>query len=278
MSAGAEIDSHLNLPPRLVCLRKTLMLMSQSFIVYPLLATMAFIAGTADAIAGGGGLITVPALLLTGSSPFQALGTDKLQSAIGELSATWHFLRCGELSLKPLLLPLLLTCVGALVGVLVLRSFPLHTLEKFIPWLLLSVLMYYLVGMRPGSKPAVTSAPQRGLLPGLGAGIGFYNGFFGPGTGTLWSIALMRWMKLSIHQATMWTKPLNLAANCAALALFIAIGNIDYQLAMVMGIGSFAGGKFGASLVLKVSAQRLRMVFVSLMGLSTAAMFIKYYA
>jgi len=238
---------------------------------------MAFLAGTADAIAGGGGLITVPALLLAGSSPFQALGTDKLQSAIGELSATWHFLRRGGLSLRPLLLPLLLTCGGALVGVLALRSFPMHTLEKFIPWLLLSVLMYYLMGMRASTKPGVTSLPKRGILPGLGIGIGFYNGFFGPGTGTLWSIALMKWMKLSIHQATMWTKPLNLAANCAALALFVAIGNINYQLAIVMGIGSFAGGKFGASLVLKVSAKRLRMVFVSLMGLSTAAMFIKYY-
>ena len=253
------------------------MLIPQSFIVYPLLTTMAFVAGTADAIAGGGGLITVPALLLAGASPFQALGTDKLQSAIGELSATWHFLRRGGLSLKPLMLPLLLTCTGALLGVLALRSFPLHALEKFIPWLLLGILIYYIFGMRSGLKADESSVPKRGVLPSLGAGIGFYNGFFGPGTGTLWSIALMKWMKLSIHQATMWTKPLNLAANCAALALFVMIGNINYQLAIVMGIGSFAGGKFGASLVLKVSAKRLRLVFVSLMGLSTAAMFIKYY-
>ncbi|KAA0080319.1 hypothetical protein CIW54_23305 [Paraburkholderia sp. T12-10] len=255
------------------------MLVPHNFIVYPMLTGMAFIAGTADAIAGGGGLITVPALLLAGSPPVQALGTDKLQSAIGELSATWHFLRRGGLSLKPLLSPLLFTCAGALIGVLVLKSFPLHALEKFMPWLLLSVLLYYIIGMRPDSNQVGThsGSPPQGLLPGLGAGIGFYNGFFGPGTGTLWSVALMKWMKFGIHQATMWTKPLNLAANCAALGLFVAIGNINYPQAIIMGVGSFAGGKFGATLVLKVSAQRLRMVFISLMGLSTAALFIKYY-
>ena len=148
------------------------MLIPQSFIVYPLLTTMAFVAGTADAIAGGGGLITVPALLLAGASPFQALGTDKLQSAIGELSATWHFLRRGGLSLKPLLLPLLLTCTGALLGVLALRSFPLHALEKFIPWLLLGILIYYIFGMRSGLKADESSVPKRGVLPSLGAGIG----------------------------------------------------------------------------------------------------------
>lgn len=240
---------------------------------------MAFIAGTVDTIAGGGGLITVPAQLLSGVNPIIALGTDKLQSAIGELSATLHFLRHGKVNYKLLTLGLIYTMIGAAIGTILLQYIPIHNLEKIIPILLLAILLYYLYSNKKNKNSEtkdLTDKSNRFFLS-IGSSIGFYNGFFGPGTGTLWAISFMHFKKLSLQKATMYTKPLNLAANLIALCIFIYNGQIDFSLALIMGVGSFLGGKFGAQLVIYKDARWLKIVFTSIMTLSVTATFIKYY-
>ncbi|RTL02716.1 MAG: hypothetical protein EKK57_01165 [Proteobacteria bacterium] len=247
---------------------------------YIILAVMAFLAGTVDTLAGGGGLITVPAQLLSGVNPIIALGTDKLQSAIGELSATLHFLRHGNVRYRLLLWGLIYTMLGAAIGTILLQFVPVHHLEKIIPILLLAVLIYYLYSSYKGKinpKIQELSEHNSGFFASIGSLIGFYNGFFGPGTGTLWAISFMHFKKLSIQQATMYTKPLNLAANLIALGIFIVNGQVDFSLAFIMGIGSFLGGKFGAQLVIYKDSRWLKLIFTLLMSLSVVGTFIKYY-
>jgi uncharacterized membrane protein YfcA len=253
--------------------------MDLSIGVLGLLILTSFIAGVIDTLAGGGGLITVPALLLSGVNPLLALGTDKLQSAIGEFSATIHFLKHGRVNYRRLSYGIVCTMIGAIIGTISLQYMPIHKLEKLIPILLLSMLIYYLVSNRKihyETHETINRSSHKFFLL-FGISIGFYNGFFGPGTGTLWAISLMRFLHLSIKKATMYTKPLNLVANIAAIVIFLFHRQIDFKLALLMGFGSFIGGKYGAKLVIHKNSRWLKTIFVLLMAGSTAGTFIKYY-
>jgi uncharacterized membrane protein YfcA len=244
-----------------------------------LLVVASFIAGTIDTLAGGGGLITVPVLLLSGVNPVLALGTDKLQSAIGEFSATLHFLRHGKVNYKVIYLGIFYTVIGAVIGTISLQYVPVHQLEKIIPILLLAVFGYYVLSSRKKHNYTIENVSGREhwfFIP-VSTLIGFYNGFFGPGTGTLWTISFIQFLHLNIKKATMYTKPLNLAANMAALIVFIYNGQINFKLAILMGLGSFAGGKYGAKLVIYKDSRWLKIAFLSLMAFSTIGTFIKYY-
>ena len=110
----------------------------------------------------------------------------------------------------------------------------------------------------------------------LGNIIGFYNGFFGPGTGSIWVIALTKYFKLDIQKATIYAKPLNLAGNLTALSIFIVGGKINLIVACLMGIGSFLGGKIGANLIIYKDIKWLKFTFLLLMTISTLATFIKF--
>jgi uncharacterized membrane protein YfcA len=243
-----------------------------------LLTTVAFIAGTIDALAGGGGLITVPALLMTGMNPVMALGTNKLQSAIGEFSAVLHFMKQKQVSYSVLTFGLIFTIIGSIIGTIALQITPIKQLEKIIPFLLLGILIYYIINQhRKNTYSNEYLQPSNKRFFYLGSVIGFYNGFFGPGTGSIWAIALMKVFKLGLKKATIYAKPLNLVGNLTALSIFIIGGQIDFIAAFLMGCGSFIGGRFGANLVMYKNLQWLKAAFLSLMIISTAATFIKYF-
>lgn len=243
-----------------------------------LLTAAAFIAGTIDTLAGGGGLITVPALLMTGMNPVMALGTNKLQSAIGEFSAVLHFMQKKQVHYKVLIVGLIFTIVGSIVGTLVLQITPIKQLEKIIPFLLLSILIYYILSQqRKNIYHNEYLNPNSKYFFYLGSIIGFYNGFFGPGTGSIWAVALMKTFKLDLQKATIYAKPLNLVGNLTALSIFIGGGQVNLVAAALMGCGSFIGGKLGASLVIYKNLQWLKIAFITLMVISIAATFAKYF-
>jgi len=245
-----------------------------------ILGIAAFVAGTIDTLAGGGGLIAVPALLMTGMNPVMALGTNKLQSAIGELSASLHFIKMKKVNYAVLKTGLVFTIIGSVLGTLLLQVIPSDKLKVMIPALLLAVLIYYIAGLRRHLDPA---SFNENLIPcnkrffALGSVIGFYNGFFGPGTGSIWIVSLIKVFKLNLKNATMYAKPLNLAGNLSALSIFIAGGKINLLAAFLMGIGSFLGGKFGASMVIYKDIKWLKIIFLSLMIVSTVATVFKYW-
>lgn len=235
-------------------------------------------AGTLDTLAGGGGLITVPALIFTGVNMIPALGTNKLQAAIGELSATLRFWKSGKLSFRGLAKPIGFTVTGSAIGTIILQYSSDQILNKIIPWFLLAILSYYYLSPRlhmDSEKQQLPENPR--LLPWLGSTIGFYNGFFGPGTGAIWTILLIQIYKLRINAATMITKPLNIAGNVTALSIFISGGKVHYVSALIMGLGSLIGGQIGASLVIYKSSRFLRTIFLTIMTLCVLYSFVKYY-
>jgi uncharacterized membrane protein YfcA len=206
------------------------------------LTAVAVLAGIVDTLAGGGGLITVPALLFSGVPPVLALGTNKLQSCLCETSATFIFRKKIQIDFKALRTGLLFTLLGSVLGTVLLQVTQVEVLKKLVPFFLLAVfLMNLLTKYRPtrmsgSSEPALLNR----LIP-LGVGIGFYNGFFGPGTGTIWAVSLQKYLKLSLQNATMLTKPLNLAGNLTALAVFFASGQINLFAGIAMGVGAILG-------------------------------------
>ncbi len=245
---------------------------------YVILMFVALTASTIDTLAGGGGLITVPAILMSGMNPISALGTNKLQSAIGEFSAVLHFMRKKQVAYKVLLYALIYTAIGSILGTVVLQFTPTHELEKVIPFFLLAILVYYIFHLKRNNlfhNKVLIPDNKKFLL--LGTLIGFYNGFFGPGTGSIWAVVLMKYFKLDMQKATMYAKPLNLMGNMTALSIFIVGGKIDFVVAILMGLGSFTGGKLGAHLVIYKDVKWLKISFLLIMSISTIATFIKYY-
>lgn len=248
-------------------------------LTYSLLVITALIAGFIDTLAGGGGLITLPALLFAGINPVVALGTTKFQAAIGEFSASWYFFKKSQVNYRILATAFVYTIIGATIGTVLLQTTSISSLEKAIPFFLLTLLLYYALSLfRKNEFYNHILVPSNKKFFALGSSIGFYNGFFGPGTGSIWALALAKCFKLDLQKSTMYAKPLNLAGNLTALSIFIVGGRVDYLTAILMGIGSFTGGKLGAHFVIYKDIKLLKISFLSFLTLSTLSVFVKYYA
>lgn len=229
-----------------------------------LLFAAAFVAGLVDAIAGGGGLITVPALLAVGLPPQVALGTNKLQASFGSGSAMLHFVRSGNVRLRDCWQGIFWTALGASSGVWSVQLLDPLLLRRLIPWLLGGIVVYLLVSPRLGQEDihARMSAGLFYLLFGLL--IGFYDGFLGPGTGSFWAMAFMLLLGYSIIRATAATKVMNFTSNATALLLFLLAGQVHLQAGLLMGVGQFLGARIGARLVIRKGAGFVRPVFITM--------------
>src|SRR3954469_2034480 len=186
--------------------------------LYPALFATGFVAGFVDSIPGGGGLITLPVLLSLGMPAPDALGTNKLQACFGSGSATFHYSAAGLIRWRDCRDGILFTAIGAAIGsVLVLRVDP-GFLRQAIPVLLIVIALYLLLKPKVGAESATA---RIGLLPFnvlFGLGIGFYDGFFGPGTGSFWAMAYVLLRGLDLTRATAHTKVMNFTSNIASLA------------------------------------------------------------
>ena len=237
---------------------------------YPLLFAVALVAGLVDAVAGGGGLITLPALLTVGFPPPLALGTNKLQSVFGSSMATWHYSRNGVIDWRACRFGIAMTFIGALAGAWTVQRIDAGILTWFIPWLLGAILIYTVVRPELGRD----KHPAR-LAPGVffvaaGLGLGFYDGFFGPGTGSFWTIALVLLLGQDFLAATGHTKVLNVTSNFASLLIFISADHVAWRVGGVMAVGQIAGARIGAGLVVKKGARFIRPVFLTMVALTIA--------
>src|SRR3990167_4090631 len=235
------------------------------------------IAGTIDTLAGGGGLIALPAILLIGIPPAVALGTNKLQSIVGELNASIHFLHHGKIKIQSILLGIIFSGTGAILGAIIVRHIHPTLLNKFIPFLTLSILIYVSFAnkfIQPAQSPRLS---KNLFFLIFGLLIGFYNGFFGPGTGSFWVVALMYFLSFDLKQATLHGKPLNLSGNIASVIYFIAVGLINYQCVAVMAVGQIIGSLIGARLVMKQGAKIIKPIFIVSVSIMTIMLFIKNY-
>lgn len=237
---------------------------------YPLLFVVALCAGTVDAIAGGGGLITVPALLTLGLPVPLVLGTNKFQSSFGSVSASRHFVRQGAVDLRDCRLGIGATILGALLGSLSVQHINSARLAQIVPWMLVVVLAYTIVRPAAGLKEQPRRMPPGVFFVVFGLGLGFYDGFFGPGVGSFWAISLVMLQGRSFGPATAVTKVMNATSNLTALALFALGGHVQYAAGLAMAAGQVLGGRAGAGLVVTRGARFVRPVFIVMAGATLA--------
>jgi len=221
-----------------------------------------------DSIAGGGGIISLPVLLNLGLSPGLALGTNKFQSSFGSVSASWQYVRRGLVSLRECRLGILLTLFGSLLGAFAVQHVSLKLLEQGIPVLLAGIVVYLVFQPRIGleNRPARMGASSFYLI--LGLGLGFYDGFFGPGTGSLWAIAFVLLLGQNLTHATAHTKVMNAASNLASLALFASAGLVQIGAGLAMAAGQILGARLGAGLVVRKGARFVRPAFLVMAALT----------
>ena len=227
-----------------------------------LLFLVGLTAGFVDSIAGGGGLITVPALLAVGLNPAQALATNKLQSSGGAFSASYYFVRKGVVKLKDLPLAIALTFIGSAVGTTLIQMIDASVLEHIIPFLMIAIAGYFLLSPRVGDKDRKQSFSMGLFAATAGMGIGFYDGFFGPGTGSFFAIAFVSLMGFSLTRATAHTKVLNCTSNLASLLFFILGGAVVWKVGLVMIMGQLIGARLGSTIVMSRGQQIIRPMIV----------------
>lgn len=229
----------------------------------PLLLATGLAAGFVDSIAGGGGLITLPVLLSFGMDPQHALGTNKLQATFGSGSAAWHYAQAKTVCLPDCVRAFVLTLIGAGLGAWVVQLIDPSFLRRTIPILLIAVALYVLLKPQLGSQDL---HPRMGRLSfdlTFGLLIGFYDGFFGPGTGTFWAMAFMLGLGFNMTRATGYTKVMNFASNLSALVLFLAGGSVYFLAGITMGLGQLIGARLGSRMVITRGTKFIRPIFIS---------------
>jgi uncharacterized membrane protein YfcA len=236
--------------------------------ILPILFLTGLAAGTIDAIAGGGGLISLPMLLSVGVPPHVALGTNKLQSIFGTAIATHSYYRHGWLQKEGLLHGLFFSFCGALIGANASLFLSSALLKKIIPILLLCVLLYTIFSPKLSDIDRHPRMNQNYFFILFGLLLGFYDGFLGPGTGSFWVFALIFFLGFNMTKATAYTKALNLNTNFAALICFALGNNVDYRIGFCMAAGQVFGGKLGAHLAIKKGAKLIRPVFITMVTIT----------
>jgi uncharacterized membrane protein YfcA len=243
--------------------------MDLPFWAYPILFLVGLVAGLVDAIAGGGGIITVPVLLNLGLPVPVALGTNKLQGSFGSVVAARHYLRSGMVNLRECRLGIITTLVGALGGAAVVHLIDNRLLEALIPWMLAAIVIYSIARPQVGVQDHPPRMGSTSFFVSFGLGLGFYDGFFGPGTGSFWTIALVAVMGFNFARATGVTKVMNATSNLAALAFFVVAGQVNSTAGLTMGVGQMVGARLGSALVVRRGARFVRPLFLTMAVLVT---------
>ena len=237
------------------------------------LATVALaslLAGFIDAVAGGGGLVLVPALFSTfpGASPATLMGTNKGAAIWGTGWATLQYVKRVQLPWRRLMPAAVLAGVGSFAGAWVLTLVNPDGLRKALPLVLLAVLVYTLAKKDLGRehKPRFTGRAEMAVAGGIALAVGFYDGFFGPGTGSFFVFLFVRLLGYDFLHASATSKLMNLLTNAFAIALFVSKGHIWWHVAAVMAVTNVAGSLLGTRLALKHGAGFVRGVFVIVVG------------
>ena len=231
------------------------------------LCAVAFLAGLVDAVAGGGGLIQVPALLLAlpGLLPATVFSTNKVASAFGTASAAWQYHRQGHRIPGIAWQAALLAGPAAFLGARLVSWLPAAWLLPLVILLLVAVLAWTLVRPDFGRLPQARGLYHSSLLwraGSLGAAVGFYDGLFGPGTGSFFIFGFIAILGVDFLGASVAAKAVNLATNLAALAWFVPHGQVLWALSLPMAVANALGGRAGARLAVRGGALWVRRVFV----------------
>ncbi len=222
----------------------------------------AFLAGLIDSIAGGGGLIAVPALLLAGASPVEALATNKLQGTFGAGTAMLTYARAGQVRPQDQLGMAAISAVAGAAGALVAHLIPAEVLRIVMPAVLIGVAAFFAL------KPGLTDdARVQRMKPGIFAvtvvpAVAAYDGFFGPGTGSFFMMGFVLLAGFGVLKATAHTKVLNFASNIGSLVVFIPSGAMWWAVGLAMAAAQIAGASLGARLAMRIGAGLIKPLLV----------------
>ena len=225
------------------------------------LMAAALMAGCIDAMAGGGGLIALPALLAVGVPPVLAVGTNKLQSSLGTLGACIAYARAGHMDLKTYRWPVIAAFVGSIGGAWLLQRVSPALLAGLMPGLLIALAAYFTF------SPKVSEMDRRSrigmaslsLLIGI---VGFCDGFFGPGAGAFYTTIFLALGGLGLVRATAQTKAANFASNLAGLLTLIIGGHVIWIAGLAMAVGSITGGQIGSHLAMRFGSRLIRPLLI----------------
>ncbi|TLD88159.1 TSUP family transporter [Helicobacter sp. MIT 05-5294] len=222
---------------------------------------VAFVAGFVDSIAGGGGMITIPALLLSGIPPLEALATNKLQSTFGSASAAYHFYQKGYIDFRRYFPFAILVFVFSAIGTIGVQFIHTEFLSKILPFLILLFGIYFLFSPRISEEQKATTIHKGFLMLAL-AFLGLYDGFFGPGTGSFFILALILLGGFGITQSLGQAKFYNFATNIASLIFFALGGKIIWVIGFVMGIGQLIGANLGSRVAITYGIRIIKPLVV----------------
>lgn len=235
-----------------------------------LAAVASFFAGFVDSIVGGGGLILLPALfaIFPGAPPATLLGVNKGSSLWGTATATWQYARRVQMPWRALLPGAALALVGSLAGAWAVTQVSPDILKRLLPVVLLMVFVYTLVRKDFGQlhAPRMQGRAEMAAMGCLGAVVGFYDGFFGPGTGSFFVFLLVRWLGYDFMHASASAKLLNTASNIAALALFGWTGHVWWSVVVFTAVANVAGSLLGARLAIRHGSGFVRVFFMLVVG------------
>lgn len=230
----------------------------------------AFLAGAIDAVVGGGGLIQIPALFAVypGESAATLFGTNKCASVVGTANASWRYARQVKMPWRTILPAALAAFVFSYLGAAAVAWLPKNAIRPMILVLLVFAAIYTLKRKDFGLDHRPAHAGHRELIYALmlGGVIGFYDGFFGPGTGSFLIFLFIRFFGFDFLHASAGAKVVNVATNLAALAYFVPNGYVLPFLAAAMALANVSGSMMGTWLALKRGSAFIRQVFLLVVG------------
>ena len=233
---------------------------------------IAIVAGLVDTLAGGGGLISLPALILAGVPPLTALGTNKLQGSMGTATATYLMFRNRHISFKECKPLMIFAFIGAAIGSIAVQFINTDVLSFVIPVVLLFIVVYFVLSplmKKQKNKNHLSNTRYKNMVV---PSVGFYDGMFGPGTGSFFALAGVSCRGHDLIKSTAIAKSLNFATNIASLIIFIATGHIAWIIGLTMMLGQAIGAYFGAHFLFRIKPSYLRIIVV----IMSSGMLIKY--
>jgi len=208
------------------------------------------VAGVVDAIAGGGGLLTFPTLLLAGLSPVQALATNKIQALASVASSAHRYKKSGAIKRDAIGVKLIASTIGGGLGALSASLFDSDLLTKIAPVMLIGVALFLLFWHSTSHRFDRPLVSEHAFALCAALPLGFYDGFFGPGTGSLYAAAFVVLLGRNLRTATGETKILNTAGSLVAALVFLQSGAIVWSAAIAMSVGGIIGAQLGAHLAI----------------------------
>jgi uncharacterized membrane protein YfcA len=202
-------------------------------------------------------------LLFAGLPVQMALGTNKLQSSFGALSSAYNYVNKGSVAFKGNLNGICFTLVGAVAGAWTIQQMDADFLRHLVPVLLLLVFFYTLFSPDLGKADTRAKLPRYLFFMVFGLGLGFYDGFFGPGTGSFWTGALMVFSGMNMTRAVGTTKIMNFTSNAVALSIFILGNNVVYTIGFLMAAGQIIGARIGSNLAIEKGTAFIRPIFLT---------------